>query len=168
MDFYGIEITGDVDVGTDNSFDIGDITHRIKEVFAVTFNGETTSALWGDLAEKYLCKGECLIGTVMCGSEDTQIDLEECQTDLASNCVGVISEKPGFKLNEGLEGGKYVALTGRVPVRVAGVINKGRFIVPTTNGCAREGKDSEIAYKIGIANEFNNIVEEKLVECIIK
>ena len=41
-------------------------------------------------------------------------------------------------MNDGLEGGIYIALKGRVPVKVVGPIKKGDKLVATDNGCAAE------------------------------
>jgi len=130
--------------------------------------GEATSAQWGDLAERYTCKGECDKGTVMCVSKDHEVDTEPCNEDLSSSVIGVISFSPGFKMNDQLWNGKYIGLTGRLPVRIIGSIDKGNFIVPTKDGCARAGKPHEIAHKMGVANESDDSPEPKLVECIIK
>lgn len=161
MDFYGINAKADVtaegapDLGTDIS-PFGEL------------NGEASSSLWGDLAEKYLCKGECTKGTVMCVSKDIEADVEACQEDLSTSYVGVVSSNPGFKMNSNLWKGEYVGLTGLLPVKVVGSISKSDFIVATKEGCARAGKSHEIAHKIGVANETNTAEEIKLVECIIK
>jgi len=168
MDFYGINLTGDVDVDVDNQYDIGEVAKRVKIVYAVTFEGEAASAQWGDLAEKYTCTEECTVGTVVCVSPNEGVDLEPCQEDLASNCVGVISAKPGFLMNKQLKDGLIVGLVGRLPVRVVGPIKKGDFIVPTAIGCARAGKPGEEQFKIGIANSSKEDSKVLAVECIIK
>lgn len=167
MDFYGINVTGDVSIELDSTYYIGDATHRFIEINAVTFEGTSTSAKWGDLAEKYVCKGEYKIGDVLCVSTDVEADVEICQTDLANNYVGVVSEKPGFIMSKQVDG-PCVGLVGRLPVKVIGLVDKGDFLVPAMNGCARAGKDGEEAFKIGVAIETNHSDDEKLVECIIK
>jgi hypothetical protein len=42
-------------------------------------------------------------------------------------------------MNSELEGGTYVALKGRVPVKVTGVIHKGDRLIASNNGCATAG-----------------------------
>jgi hypothetical protein len=168
MDFYGINLTGNMDIETDNLYDIGEVAKRVKVVYAVTFDGETTSAQWGDLAEKYTCTEACRVGTVMCVSSNTDADLEPCQEDLAPNYVGVISAKPGFLMNKKLKDGLIVGLVGRLPVQIVGPIKKGDFIVPTAIGCARAGIAGEEQFKIGVANASKENSKVAVVECIIK
>lgn len=168
MDFYGINVAGQVTVDFDNSYDIGDSTHRLKNVFSKTFDGESTSALWADLAEKYKCKEIYDKGTAVVVSKDPDFDVEICNVDLATNFVGVISTKPAFKMNKQLKDGTYVALVGLVSVRVKGVIKKGEWIVPTVDGCARRGQQGEEAFKIGVANETKETEDISLIKCVIK
>ena len=161
MDFYGINVKANVTA--ESSPDLGTTGDPFGEM-----HGEATSAQWGDLAEKYRCKGNPESGTVMCVSKDPEFDMEECDVDLSTACIGVISTRPGFKMNDALYNGQFVGLTGLVPVKVIGAIEKGDFIVPTKDGCARKGQLDEIAYKIGVANEEKDDEGIKLVECIIK
>jgi len=161
MDFYGINVKADITA--DSSPDLGTVGDPFGEM-----HGEATSAQWGDLAEKYRCKGEHEEGTVMCVSKDPEIDVEACDVDLCTSVVGVISLRPGFRMNDALYNGQFVGLTGLLPVKIIGSIEKSDFIVPTKDGCARKGKPEEIAHKIGVANETKDDKGIKLVECIIK
>jgi len=133
-----------------------------------TIYGEATAAQWGDLAEKYTCKGICDRGTVMCVSEDIEADVEACKKDLCTSVIGVVSTEPGYTMNNQIPDGEYVALTGLVPVKIIGPIKKGSFIVATENGCARAGKPHEIAHKIGVANATDENADVRLIGCIIK
>ena len=161
MDFYGINLTADVTA--EGTPDLGTVGNPMG-----TLHGEATSAQWGDLAEKYTCKGECDKGTVICVSKDVEVDAEASSEDLQKSVIGVISFQPGYTMNDNLWRGKNIGLTGRLPVKVVGAINKADFIVATKDGCARAGKTHEIAHKIGVANESNSSEEVKLVECVIK
>jgi len=161
MDFYGINVKQDVTA--EGTPDLGTSSNPFGEM-----HGEATSAQWGDLAEKYTCAEGCESGTVMCVSKNPEIDLEPCNEDLCTSVVGVISTKPGFKMNDSLEGGQFVGLTGLVPVKITGDIEKGDFIVPATDGCARKGEPEEIAYKMGVANDSKKGGGIDLVDCIIK
>lgn len=163
-----LTINDDVAVLNDNLYTIGDSTKGLAAVYAVDFNGEALTAKWGDVAEKYVCKGNCKVGTLMSVCLDNDIDVEECDQDLSPIYVGVISENPGIKINDGLEGGKYVGLVGKLPVRVRGPVYKGDFLVPTYEGCARAGHINELPYKIGISLEKDLSDGEKLINCIIK
>jgi hypothetical protein len=161
MDFFGINLKADVTA--EGTPDLGTIGNPMG-----ILHGEATSAQWGDLAEKYTCKGECDKGTVMCTSKDAEVDAEACSQDLSPSVIGVISFQPGYTMNDNLWRGKHIGLTGRLPVKVVGAINKADFIVATKDGCARAGKSHEVAHKIGVANESNPDTEIKLVECVIK
>jgi len=195
MDFYGIKLKANI--VTDAGVDIGDVTTPIdtlnadnvdadivngttyngttingttvnaSTVNATTLNGTSTFAKWGDLAEKYVCKEKCEIGTVIAVSADELVDVEPCAEDLCTSVIGVVSEKPAFCMNNDADG-EMVGLTGMLKVKIVGPIEKSNFIVPTVNGCARAGKKDEIAYKIGVANENNPDPGVKLVNCVIK
>ena len=161
MDFFGIKLRADVTAsGTPDLATIGDPMG--------TLYGESTSAQWGDLAEKYTCKGDTSKGTVMCVSKDVEVDMEPSSEDLQLSIIGVISLKPGYRMNDTLWKGEFVGLTGKLPVKVIGSINKGDFIVATKDGCARAGKTHEIAHKIGVSTESKPDTAIKLVECVIK
>jgi len=62
-----------------------------------------------------------------------------------------------------------VAMTGRVPVRVIGAVNKGDRLVSAGTGCARKAYDSEVSWNtvIGRALESKLDSEEGLVLCIV-
>lgn len=160
MDFYGInvkdDITGD---GTPN---LGSVGNPFGHLY-----GESTSARYADLAEKYSCETTEEVGTVMCVSVNSNADVEACNEDLSASCVGIVSLNPAFKMNENNEG-IFVGLVGLLPVKIVGPINRNDFIVPTVNGCARKGKIEELVYKIGIALESKSDDSVSLITCIIK
>lgn len=161
MDFYGINLKADVTA--DGTPDVGTNLSPLGTIY-----GEVTAAQWGDLAEKYTCKEECEPGTVICVSREEGFDVEPCLEELSMSVIGAISTKPGLIMNSALVG-EFVALTGRLPVKVVGPVYKGEFIVAAGNGCARAGQGTdELFYKIGVANETNLDTGVKLVECIIK
>jgi hypothetical protein len=89
--------------------------------------GTASSALYADLAEKYLPDAEYPVGTVVVFGGDKEITVSNIKMD--TRVAGVISENPAFKMNDELEGGVHVALVGRVPCRVAGKIKKGNIMV---------------------------------------
>lgn len=101
-------------------------------LLAVLFDGTATAARYADLAEKYLPDTEYTVGTVvMIGGEK---EITACTW--GKRAIGVISENPAFMMNKDLEGGVYVALKGRVPVKVIGRIKKGDDLIATNDGCA--------------------------------
>ena len=74
-------------------------------------------------------------------------------------------------MNKDLEGGTYIALKGRVPVKVVGPVNKGDKLIATDNGIAvavgPQGYASELMNVFSIALETSNDLGVKLVECVI-
>lgn len=163
MDYHGIHTLDNI-TAENSSITIGTSGTPFGTIY-----GETTSATYADLAEKYRCIPEqCEAGTVVEMVNSEEIDVGPCQTDRSMSVIGVISEQPAFKMNSRLEDGKYVALTGLVPVKVIGKIYKGEFIVATTDGSARKGLAGEEGFKIGVAQETNIDKGAKLVNCVIK
>ena len=102
-----------------------DITARI-------FRGTATSAQYADLAEKYLPDTNYEAGTVVCIGGEKEITASAW----GKRAIGVISTNPAYMMNSDLEGGVYVALKGRVPVKVIGRIKKGEDLIAANNGCA--------------------------------
>lgn len=98
----------------------------------VLFQGTATSALFADLAEKYLADEEYEVGTVV--SVGGTAEVTACQ--VGDRAFGAVSGSPAFMMNEGLEGGTYIALKGRVPVKVIGPVRKGDRLIAASNGCA--------------------------------
>jgi len=68
-------------------------------------------------------------------------------------------------MNQTLVGGVYVALKGRVPVKVLGSITKGQRLVASNNGYAQAATDQTDTFAIAL--ETNETSTVKLVECVI-
>jgi hypothetical protein len=132
------------------------------DIFARQFNGLATSANYADLAEKYLADADYEVGTViMVGGEK---EVTKCQAN--QFVIGVVSDKPAFKMNAGLVGGTYIALKGRVPVRVVGIVNKGDRVAAWENGTAIVHSISATNC-FGVALESSNDAGIKNIECIV-
>ena len=130
---------------------------------ANVFSGTATAANYADLAEKYLPDNSYEIGTVvMIGGEQ---EITACT--FGSRAVGAISGNPAYMMNSGLEGGVYVALNGRVPVKVTGRVKKGDRMVASEGGVAVVGTLHTYAEVFAIALETNDNTDIKLVECLI-
>jgi len=107
------------------------------------FNGTALDALYADLAERYEADAVYPYGTVVKiggNKEITQTDKDYC-----SDVFGVISDNPAVRMNSGAGDSKthpYVALSGRIPCRVVGKVNKGeRLVSSTVPGHAMAGTD---------------------------
>jgi hypothetical protein len=126
------------------------------------FVGTATAANYADVAEKYLADAEYEVGTVlMVGGEK---EVTACQVGLRA--IGPVSGKPAIMMNSELEGGTYIALKGRVPVKVTGPVIKGQRMVAGQNGTAQAAYSNN-ADTFAIALESNNDAGVKLVECLI-
>lgn len=132
---------------------------------ANVMTGTATKAKYADLAEKYLADKEYDVGTVMSVGGDKEIT--ECK--LGDMAIGVISANPAYMMNSELVGGVYVALKGRVPVKITGTCAKGDRIVVSGAGCGvtDNGAPSDGNPVFAIALEDCNNPEVTLVECII-
>jgi hypothetical protein len=95
-----------------------------------------TSARYADLAEKYLADADYEVGTVMVVGGEKEVT---ASSGFGQRAIGVVSANPAYMMNSELEGGTYVALKGRVPVKVTGVIHKGDKLIASNNGCATAG-----------------------------
>ena len=133
-----------------------------SDIFAAKFQGIATSAYYADLAEKYLPDAEYIVGTVM--SIGGEKEVTACS--VGDRAIGVISENPAYMMNSGLEGGVYVALKGRVPVKVTGMVLKGQRLVAGQDGTAQAafGNTADV---FAVALESNGDAGMKIVECLI-
>ena len=88
--------------------------------------GSTWQATYADLAEKYTTDGPYEAGTIMKFGGDAE--LTESDTHNDTRVAGVISDAPAFTMNAGIDG-QYLALSGRVPVKVIGTVTPGDLLV---------------------------------------
>lgn len=103
---------------------IGSASTYFNTVFA-----KATSAQYADLAEKYTADADYPPGTVVSFGGSAEITVSKIDHD--ASVAGVISTDPAFVMNTGLDN-QYVAtvaLAGRVPCRVKGIIAKGDRLV---------------------------------------
>ena len=95
--------------------------------------GSTLQATYADLAERYHADAVYEPGTVVVLGGDAEITVTSVRADTA--VAGIISTNPAYTLNS--EAGSdethpYIALTGRVPCKVAGRIRKGDLLVTSS------------------------------------
>ena len=132
------------------------------DLWARKFQGTATAAQYADLAEKYLTDQEYEIGTVMAvGGEK---EMTACKW--GDRAIGPISEKPAFMMNKDLDGGQYVALKGRVPVKVTGAVKKGQRLIAANDGTAMAAVPHANDV-FAVALESNDDTGVKLVEALI-
>ena len=126
------------------------------------FNGTATSAQYADLAEKYLADAEYETGTVVVVGGEKEVTA----SSWGKRAVGVVSANPAFMMNKDLEGGTYIALKGRVPVKVIGSVRKGDNLIAANNGCASVAVHHSNDV-FAIALESSDDTSVKLVEAIV-
>lgn len=120
--------------------------------------GSRFNATYADLAERFAADGVYDAGTVveLGGTEE----ITAVQYELSEDVFGVISDTAAYLMNAGAGSDKThppVAVSGRVKVKVTGIVKKGERLVSAGNGIARAARASE-------ANAFNTIgrsLEEK-------
>lgn len=164
-------ITGDILPDTDNTHDLGSSSVKFAEIHATTFSGESTSAQYADLAERFAADNVYQPGTLMAlGGVEEITQVNEENTD---NVFGVISSRAAYLMNAGAgpnDTHPAIAISGRVPVRVVGEVRKGDRLISAGNGLARVGSSDELtAFNvIGRALENKYDSNEGLVECFVK
>jgi hypothetical protein len=131
-------------------------------ITANIFNGTATAARYADLAEKYLADQEYETGTVVVIGGDAEVTA--CST--GQRAIGVVSANPAYMMNSELEGGTYIALKGRVPVKVTGAVKKGDSLTAGENGTAIAGvSDSNTVFAVAL--ESTNDTGIKVIEALV-
>ena len=128
----GNTATAIINGGANAMGNIGSSSNYFNQVFA-----QATTALYADLAEIYSADAEYVPGTVVSFGGDREVTKSVTVGD--PRVAGVISEKPSYLMNSGLdaEHRAAVALTGRVPTLVIGPVAKGDMMVSAGNGWAQ-------------------------------
>ena len=124
----------------------GGISVSVSTLVA-NLEGTATAAQYSDVAERFASDSVYAPGTVVAlgGAEEiTQVN-EEASDEV----FGVVSslEQAAFKMNDGAGNNDthpYIAMTGRVDVKVIGIVNKGdRLISASVPGYARAATKAE-------------------------
>ena len=137
------------------------------DLYANLFQGTATSARYADLAEYYTTDKEYAPGTVLIfgGTAETTTTNIFSDTRLA----GVVSTAPGYIMNSELVGTRAcIALQGRVPCKVVGVVKKGDMLTTAgIPGHAAKAIDPKIGTIIGKALEDKNYSEAGVIEVAV-
>jgi hypothetical protein len=118
---------------------IGSASTYFNTIFA-----QATSAQYADVAERFAADAEYAPGTVV--ELGGLAEITCAQTELSESVFGVISTRAAYLMNSGAGSDVThppVAMTGRVPVRVIGQINKGDRLVSAGHGLARAAQPGE-------------------------
>ena len=121
-------------------------------LWANLFIGTATQARYADLAEIYVADAHYEPGTVLEFGGEHEVTLAE---DSTRRVAGVVSAKPAYLMNSECQGEHVVilALTGRVPVKVRGIIRKGDMMVSAGDGYARPNGNPLLGSVLGKALE---------------
>jgi hypothetical protein len=131
------------------------------DIYASLFQGTATAARYADLAEKYLADQEYEVGTVVVVGGTAEVTA----SSYGELAIGVVSANPAFMMNKDLEGGTYIALKGRVPVKVNGAVKKGDRLVAGDWGCAQVAADRLDVFAISL--ESSDDAGVKLIEAVV-
>jgi len=134
------------------------------------FAGTATYAKYADLAERYAADAPYTEGTVVVFGGEAEVT---ASTSFAQRSVaGVVSLRPAVAMNS--EAGNnethpYIALQGRVPVKVTGTVKKGDILVAsdvagTATAWTNEDADPRMTAYVGIAiaDAVDGFVEVKV------
>ena len=158
--------TGVLLPGADNTYNLGSASLRFATIYGVS-----TSALYADLAERFAADAEYPAGTVM--SLGGTAEVTACLTDASDDVFGVVSTNAAYLMNAGAGDDAThpaIAVQGRVPVRVIGLVTKGARLVSAGNGLARAATRSEItAFNvIGRSLHDKTTEEEGVIEAVVQ
>jgi len=131
------------------------------DLIANLFQGTATAARYADLAEKYLADKDYEAGTVV--SVGGNAEVTACSE--GDRALGVVSAQPAFMMNSWLEDGTYIALKGRVPVKVIGSIAKGDRLVAGAEGYATKADSHADVFAIAIESNSNS--GTKIIEAVV-
>jgi hypothetical protein len=137
------------------------------DLYAAIFQGTASSARYADLAERYEADAILEPGTVVCFGGEKEITACDHENDHA--VAGVVSTDPAYMMNSAAGNNDthpYIALTGRVPVKVVGSIRKGDSLIASNNGCASVGVHHSNDV-FAIALESSDDTGVKLVEALV-
>ena len=144
---------------------IGSSSSYFNTVFA-----QATTALYADVAERFASDEIYEPGTVV--ELGGSAEITRVRHDASDTVFGVISTRPAFTMNGGAGDNDThppVAMTGRVPVKVIGVVTKGDRLISAGDGVARAAQPGEATSfnVIGRALSSKSTVEAGTVEAIV-
>jgi len=125
--------------GTNAVGNIGSTSSYFNRLFATA-----TTALYADVAERFAADEELAPGTVV--ELGGTAEITRSKQDLSENVFGVISTRAAYLMNGGAgedDTHPPVAMTGRVPVQIIGVVRKGNRLVSAGSGVARAAQPGE-------------------------
>ena len=179
---FGVGVTGNIDVNLTNNETNGNINFVVNKAgtpsTAMTINGSTgivsgaygITANYADVAERFASDEAYAPGTVV--ELGGSAEITRSNTELSESVFGVISTRAAYLMN-GAAGNDLthppVAMTGRVPVQVTGVVHRGDRLVSAGNGIARAAAAGEATAFNVIGRSLNDKLDSGLgtVEAIV-
>jgi hypothetical protein len=172
-----LSISGTVTFGGSASFGnivpSANLTYNLGSPTAFWNNiyGTAIYAQYADLAERFEADAEYEPGTVV--EMGGPAEITAVANDLSEDVFGVISTNAAYLMNSGAGTDithPPIAVQGRVPVKVTGIIRKGDRLVSAGNGIARAGNRSEITTwnVIGRALEDKTTTGLGMIEAVVK
>ena len=145
----------------------------LVDIRANIVHAVATGAQYSDVAERYSADESMPCGTVVeIGGEQ---EITTAKGEMSENVFGVVSTQPAFMMNASAgnnDSHPFVAMVGRVPVRVIGTANKGdRLVMSEIDGVARTLKDGETAKTervIGRVLQNKIVNDEHTIECVVQ
>jgi hypothetical protein len=133
--------------------------------------GKSIQAQYADLAERFHADAVYAPGTVV--EMGGEYEITQVVEELSERVFGVISTNAAYLMNSGAgtnDTHPPIAMSGRVPVRVIGMIAKGDRLVSAGNGLARAGKQTELTPWNVIGRSLVNKLDasEGVIEAIVK
>ena len=151
------------------TYDVGGASNKWRSMHATNFYGQATSALYADLAERFESDMSLEEGdVVMIGGEK---EITKTDRESTPDVFGVISLLPAYAMNA--DGGSdethpYVALVGKVPVKVIGKVLKGqRLVASSQTGIAIAAETKNIFAVVGRALESSDELGIKLIHAVV-
>jgi len=143
----GTLISQTIRPSADATYDLGTSGFGYNTVYA-----RATSAQYADVAEIYTTDYNYEPGTVLVFGGNKEVTISTFAQD--TRVAGVVSTAPAYLMNDKVEG-VAVALLGKVPVKVVGMIQKGDLLTTDgqTAGHARKASDPKTGTIIGKALE---------------
>ena len=147
--------------------------NTLVDIRANIVHAIATGAQYSDVAERYAADDYMQKGTVVSigGKEEITTATEE----MSENVFGVVSTQPAFMMNASAgnnDSHPFVAMVGRVPVRVIGLARKGdRIVLSSTEGVARVVRPNEnptTEQVIGRVLQDKIDTAEHAIECVVQ
>ena len=164
--FTTLSVTGNITPTANLSYNLGSTSAWFNNIY-----GTAIHAQYADLAERFASDQPYSAGTVV--ELGGPAEIMAASQDLSDNVFGVISTNAAYLMNSGAGSNTThppVAVQGRVPVRVTGIIRKGDRLVSAGNGLARAGARNEITAWNVIGRALADKLDsgEGLIEAVVK